>query len=145
MVRQYYSEPITKVSSTKSAEETAEAQQLVLDVMELTNLVSAAEAIAFARYLKLDLKQYFTLVNAAAGGSRQFLTKGLDIIEGRTGKNSETVNQAIARLEKAVQKARDLHCPLHLGSAAMNVLYLAKRAGFGAEGSTSVVNVFGSD
>lgn len=111
--------------------------------MELTNLVSAVEGIAFARYLKLDLKQYFTLVSTAAGGSRQFLTKGLEIIEGGVGKNTETISQAIARLEKAVQKARDLHCPLNLGSAALNMLYLAKQAGFGEEGSTSVINVFG--
>lgn len=112
--------------------------------MELTNLVSAAEGIAFARYLNLDLKQYFTLVSTAAGGSRQFLTKGLEIVEGRIGANAETVNQAIARLEKAVQKARDLHCPLNLGSAALNVLYLAKQAGLGDKGSTSVINVFGN-
>jgi 3-hydroxyisobutyrate dehydrogenase len=51
MVRQYFAEPITKVSSTKSDEETAEALQLVLDLMEVTNLVAAAEAISFARYL----------------------------------------------------------------------------------------------
>ena len=40
MVRQYYSQALTKVSSTKSTEETADAQQLVLDLMELTNLVA---------------------------------------------------------------------------------------------------------
>lgn len=144
MVRQYYAEPILKVSNTKSVEENAEAQQLVLDLMELTNLVAAAEAIAFARYLKVDLKQFFTLVSDAAGASRQFMTKGLEMIEGRAGETttSETVNGAIARLEKAVQKARDLHCPLHLGNAAMSVLFMAKRAGLGAQGSTSVIHVF---
>lgn len=147
MVRQYYAEPIMKVSNTKSAEETASAQQLVLDMMEVTNLVAAAEAIAFARYLKVDLKQFFTLVSDAAGSSRQFMTKGLEMIEGRIGENagSETINGAIARLEKAVQKARDLHCPLHLGNAAMSVLFMAKRAGLGAEGSTSVIKVFGDN
>lgn len=144
MVRQYYPEPITKVTNTKSAEETAEAQRLVLDLMQLTNLVAAAEAIAFARYLKVDLKQFFTLVSDAAGASRQFMTKGLEMIEGRIGQNSETINDVIARLEKAVQKARDLHCPLHLGNAAMSVLFMAKKAGFGAEGSTSVIKVFGN-
>lgn len=134
-----------KVSNTKSAEDTAEAQQLVLDMMRLTNLVAAAEAIAFARYLKVDLKQFFTLVSDAAGASRQFMTMGLEMIEGRVGENAaaETIDGAIARLEKAVQKARDLHCPLHLGNAAMTVLFMAKRAGLGAEGSTSVIKVFG--
>lgn len=147
MVRQYYAEPITKVSNTKSVEETAAEQQLVLDMMEVTNLVAAAEAIAFARYLKVDLKQFFTLVSDAAGSSRQFMTKGLEMIEGRIGGNSglETVNGAISRLEKAVQKARDLHCPLHLGNAAMSVLFMAKRAGLGAEGSSSVVKMFGNN
>lgn len=136
-----------KVTNTKSTEETAEAQQLVLDMMELTNLVGAAEAIAFARYLKVDLKQFLTLVSDAAGSSRQFMTRGLEMIEGRSGENaaSETINGAIARLEKAVQKGRDLHCPLHLGNAAMSVLAMAKRAGLGAEGSTSVIKVFGDN
>ncbi|KAJ5880989.1 uncharacterized protein N7473_012042 [Penicillium subrubescens] len=143
MVRQYYSEPVLKVSNTKSTEENAEALQLVLDVMQLTNLVAAAEAISFAKYLEVDLKQFFTLVSDAAGSSKQFMTKGLEMIEGRIGQNSETVNDVINRLEKAVQKARDLHCPLNLGNAAMSVLLMAKRAGLGAEGSTSVIKVFG--
>ncbi|KAJ5826067.1 hypothetical protein N7474_003205 [Penicillium riverlandense] len=144
MVRQYFSEPIMKVACTKSAEETAESLQLVLDMMEVTNTVAAAEAIAFARYLKVDLMQFFTLVSDAAGSSRAFMTKGLEIVEGRVGQNTETVNDAIRRLEKAVQRARDLHCPLHLGNAAMNVLFMAKKAGFGAEGSTSVIKVYGN-
>ncbi|KAJ5629910.1 hypothetical protein N7528_003567 [Penicillium herquei] len=147
MVRQYFSESVMKVSNTKSAEETAEAQQLVLDMMELTNLVAAAEAISFARYLNVDLKQFFTLVSDAAGSSRQFMTKGLEMIEGRIGEvaGSETINDAIVRLEKAVQKARDLHCPLHLGNAAINTLFLAKRAGLGAQSSSSVIKVFGNE
>ncbi|KAJ5489201.1 hypothetical protein N7539_004091 [Penicillium diatomitis] len=143
MVRQYYSQPITKVNSSKSDEESAAALRSVLDVMQLTNLVAAAEAIAFAKYLKVDLKQFYTLVSDAAGSSRQFMTLGLEMIEGKVGKNSESVDQAINRLQKAVQKARDLHCPLHLGNATMNVLLMAKRAGLGADGSTSVVKMFG--
>ncbi|KAJ5160257.1 uncharacterized protein N7482_007261 [Penicillium canariense] len=146
MVRQYYSGPITEVvcTKTKSAEETAEALQLVLDMMQLTNLVAAAEAISFARHLNVDLKQFFSLVSDAAGASRQFMTKGLEMIEGRIGQNSGTVSDVVNRLEKAVQKARDLHCPLNLGNAALNVLLMAKQAGFGAEGSTSVIKVFGN-
>ncbi|CEJ58843.1 Putative Oxidoreductase, acting on the CH-OH group of donors, NAD or NADP as acceptor [Penicillium brasilianum] len=143
MVRQYYSEPITKVSNTKSTEENAEALQLVLDVMQLTNLVAAAEAISFARHLNVDLKQFFTLVSDAAGASRQFMTKGLEMIEGRIGQSSETVNDVVSRLEKGVQKARDLHCPLNLGNAALSVLLMAKQAGLGAEGSSSMIKVFG--
>lgn len=144
MVRQYFAEPILKVSSTQS-EETAEALQLVLDLMEVTNLVAAAEAISFARYLKVDLKQFYTLVSDAAGASRQFMTKGLEMIEGLgqgADGDSETLDEATSRLEKAVQKARDLHCPLHLGNAALSVLYMAKKYGLGVERSASMVKAF---
>ncbi|CAI7611136.1 unnamed protein product [Penicillium glandicola] len=145
MIRQYFAEPITEVSSTKSDEETAEALQLVLDLMEVTNLVAAAEAISFARYLNVDLKMFYTLVADAAGASRQFMTKGLEIIEGLgqgADGSSESVDAATSRLEKAVQKARDLHCPLNLGNAALSVLFMAKKSGLGAAGSASVVKVF---
>lgn len=118
--------------------------QLVLDLMEVTNLVAAAEAVAFARYLNVDLKQFYTLVGDAAGASQQFMTKGLEMIEGRIGVGSETLDAATARLEGAVQKARDLHCPLNLGNSALNVLYMAKKSGLGAEGSSSVVKTFGN-
>lgn len=146
MVRQYFGEPITKVSTQPGKDEEASKNlQFVLDLMEVTNLVAAAEAIALARYLNVDLKQFYTLVSDAAGASRQFMTKGLEIIEGRIGDaaGSETLDAVTSRLEQAVQKARDLHCPLNLGNAALNVLFLAKRSGLGAEGSTSVVKVFG--
>lgn len=140
MVRQYFSQPIGQVAAT--AADAQAAQELVLDLMRVVNLVAAAEAIAFARYLKVDLKQFHGLVAEAAGASRVFITQGLEMIEGRVGANAETVDAAVARLEKVVQKARDLHCPLHLGNAALSVLLLARRAGLGGEGSTSVIKVW---
>ncbi|KAK9856723.1 hypothetical protein MYU51_000597 [Penicillium brevicompactum] len=140
MVRQYFGEPIMKVSAQGEPKDL----QLVLDLMEVTNLVAAAEAVAFARYLNVDLKQFYTLVGDAAGASRQFMTKGLEMIEGQIGVGSETLDAATARLEGAVQKARDLHCPLNLGNSALNVLYMAKKSGLGAEGSSSVVKTFGN-
>ncbi|EAU31852.1 conserved hypothetical protein [Aspergillus terreus NIH2624] len=140
MVRQYFAQPIGQVAAT--AADAPAAQELVLDLMRVVNLVAAAEAIAFARYLKVDLKQFHGLVAEAAGASRVFITQGLDMIEGRVGANAETVDAAVARLEKVVQKARDLHCPLHLGNAALSVLLLARRAGLGGEGSTSVIKVW---
>ncbi|KAJ6006119.1 hypothetical protein N7451_004063 [Penicillium sp. IBT 35674x] len=145
MVRQYFSKPLRDVSNTKMLDNEADLRQLVLDMMEVTNLVAAAEAIAFARYLKVDLQQFFGLVSNAAGSSRQFMTRGLEMIEGNIDMQpgSEKINDAILRLERAVQKARDLHCPLHLGNAALNTLFLAKRAGFGDESSVSVMQIYG--
>ncbi|KAJ5802709.1 uncharacterized protein N7503_005159 [Penicillium pulvis] len=145
MVRQYFSKPLRAVSNAKMLDNEADLRQLVLDMMEVTNLVAAAEAISFARYLKVDLKQFFGLVSNAAGASRQFMTRGLEMIEGNIDMQpgSEKIDAAILRLERAVQKARDLHCPLHLGNAALNTLFLAKRAGFGDESTVSVMQIYG--
>lgn len=147
MVRQYFTTPIASV--TVSAEDQSAALQLVLDLMQGVNLVAAAEAVAFARYLKVDLAQFYDLVSAAAGASKVFITKGLEMIKGQIGEEapagSQTVDEAIAKLEAVVQQARDLHCPLHLGNAALNVLFTARRHGLGAEGATSVIKLFGKD
>ncbi|RJE22886.1 hypothetical protein PHISCL_04782 [Aspergillus sclerotialis] len=147
MVRQYYPDSITKVSASKSEEEKAAALQLVYELMMAINLCAAAEAVSFARYLKVDLSQFYNLVSNAAGASRVFIKGGLEMIEGRIGTNApsgyKTVDDVIRRLEEVVQKARDLNCPLHLGSTALNLLLLTKRAGYGKEASTSVIKVFG--
>ncbi|KAJ6102854.1 Oxidoreductase [Penicillium sp. IBT 16267x] len=145
MVRQYFPKPVRDVSNTWTLDEEADLRQLVLDMMEVTNLVAAAEAIAFARHLKVDLQQFFGLVSNAAGSSRQFMTRGLEMIQGNIDMQpgSEKIDDAILRLERAVQKARDLHCPLHLGNAALNTLFMAKRAGFGGESSVSVMQIYG--
>ncbi|KAE8154470.1 NAD binding domain of 6-phosphogluconate dehydrogenase-domain-containing protein [Aspergillus avenaceus] len=148
MVRQYYPSPITSVT-TPTTEYQATALQLVLDLMLGINLVAAAEAVTFARYLNADLAQFYGLVRDAAGASKVFVTKGLEMIEGRIGEKapaaSQTIDEAISRLETAVQKARDLHCPLHLGNTALNTLLMVRRAGFGNEAATSVVKVFGPE
>ncbi|KAE8396012.1 NAD binding domain of 6-phosphogluconate dehydrogenase-domain-containing protein [Aspergillus alliaceus] len=147
MVRQYYPSPIASV--TAATEDPSDALQLVLDLMLGVNLVAAAEAIAFARYLKVDLAQFYDLVSAAAGGSKIFNTKGLEMIQGQIAEKaptgSQTIDEVISKLETVVQKARDLHCPLHLGNAALNVLFTARRAGLGREGATSVIKVFGQE
>ncbi|PWY79312.1 6-phosphogluconate dehydrogenase C-terminal domain-like protein [Aspergillus heteromorphus CBS 117.55] len=147
MVRQYYPTPIKDVTPASLANEDPEAAtQLVLDLMQGVNLVAAAEAIAFARSLGVDMAQFFELVSDAAGGSKIFVTRGLEMIEGRIGaetlSGTQTVDEVVSRLERVVQKARDLHCPVHLGNAALGVLLMAKGKGHGGEGSASVIQVY---
>ncbi|RDW78856.1 NAD(P)-dependent oxidoreductase [Aspergillus mulundensis] len=146
MVRQYYARPLSEASVSPAADAEA-ATELVLDLMRGVNLVAAAEAVAFARHLKVDLSMFHTLVSQAAGGSKIFIEQGLEMIEGRIGDKapagSESVDQVAAKLETVVQKARDLHCPLHLGNAALNVLFMTQRHGSGAQSSTSVIRVYG--
>ncbi|PYH49598.1 NAD(P)-dependent oxidoreductase, partial [Aspergillus saccharolyticus JOP 1030-1] len=147
LVRQYVSGPVMKVDASGLGEEDKEERtRLVLDLMAAVNLVAAAEAVAFARFLGVDLRQFYELVSDAAGGSRLFITHGLEMIEGRVGEKApagaETVDSLVQRLARVVQRARDLHCPLHLGNAALGVLLMAKRAGLGGSSSTSVVGMY---
>jgi 3-hydroxyisobutyrate dehydrogenase len=144
MVRQYYAKPLSDVTPCTDAEA---ATELVLDYMRGVNLVAAAEAVAFARYLNVDLSMFHALVSQAAGASKIFIEQGLEMIEGRIGDQapagSPTVDQVATKLEAAVQKARDLHCPLHLGNEALNLLFMAQRHGWGNQSSTSVIRVYG--
>ncbi|KAL4807875.1 NAD binding domain of 6-phosphogluconate dehydrogenase-domain-containing protein [Aspergillus unguis] len=146
MVRQYFPKSLSEVSTSVDTD-TATATELVLDFMRSVNLVAAAEAVSFARHLNVDLPQFHGLVAQAAGASKVFITQGLEMIEGRVGDKapagSATVDQVAAKLETVVQKARDLHCPLHLGNAALNVLFTAQRHGQGESSATSVVTVYG--
>lgn len=138
MVRQYYPTPIANVSGTK---DTA-SLDLILDLMQGINLVATAEAIAFARHLKTDLAQYYHLVSNAAGASRVFNEKAWEMMDGSKAGGGRSLDEAIETLEAVVQKARDMHVPLHLGNAALNVLLLARRRGLGSGASTGVVQVY---
>lgn len=143
MVRQYFPTPIADVASPADID-TESAFQLVLDLSLGINLVAAAEAIGFALHLQTDFPQFYDLVSNAAGGSRVFNEHANEMRDGlgEKGTTGETLDEAIARLEKVVQKARDMHVPLHLGNAALSVLLLARRRVDGGVPSTGVVRVF---
>lgn len=140
MVRQYYPTPIANVSGT----EDSASLDLILNLIQGINLVTAAEAIAFARNLQTDLAQYYHLVSNAAGASRVFNEKAWEMMDASKAAGGQSLDEAIEKLETVVQKARDMHVPLHLGNAALNVLLLARRRGLGSGASTGVVQVYDS-
>lgn len=143
IVRQYYPHPITNVSCTASPEDKSAAVQLVHDLLIGINLVAAAEAVGFARHLQVDFGQFYDLVSNAAGASRVFNEKAKEMTGDGSGSGSgQSLDEATAKLETVVQKARDMHVPLHLGNAALNVLFLARRRGVGESASTAVMQAF---
>lgn len=141
IVRQYYPHPIANVSCTVSPEDKSAAVQLVHDLLIGINLVAAAEAVGFARHLQVDFGQFYDLVSNAAGASRVFNEKAKEMTGDGSG-SGQSLDEAIAKLETVVQKARDMHVPLHLGNAALNVLFLARRKGVGESASTAVMQAF---
>ncbi|OJD15342.1 hypothetical protein AJ78_04387 [Emergomyces pasteurianus Ep9510] len=147
-VRLYYRDPITKAEAKAALNPESNAAALKIIVGLLTNihLVAAAEAVSFARLLKVDLQQVYAVVNAAAGASKMFETRGPEMMAGLKdesgSRSTKTVNEAIAELAEAVQAARDLYCPLHLGNAALNMLYLAKKQGLGEKTDSHILRVY---
>lgn len=107
------------------------------DLLLGINLVAAAEAVGFARHLQVDFGQFYDLVSNAAGSSKVFNEKAKEMAG-----SGESLDEAIVKLETVVQKARDLYVPLHLGNAALNVLFLARRRGVGETASTAVMRAF---
>ncbi|EQL35309.1 3-hydroxyisobutyrate dehydrogenase, variant 2 [Blastomyces dermatitidis ATCC 26199] len=150
LVRLYYRDPITKADPKASLNPERNAAALKLIVYLLTNihLVAAAEAISFARLLKVDLPLVYDVVNAAAGASKIFKLRGAEMMSGLTGGvdgdggKRKTINEAIAELAAVVQGARDVNCPLHLGNAALNILYVARKQGLGEEADSHVLRVY---
>ena len=105
--------------------------------MKAVHLWAAAEAIAFAKHLKIDLGQFYELCVDAAGGSAQFRDVGPAMIHilgsksasagepPRVQKSGRKLKQVADSLDEVVLRASKLQAPLHLGSAARNLIMLA--------------------
>ncbi|OAX81557.1 hypothetical protein ACJ72_04101 [Emergomyces africanus] len=147
-VRLYYRDPITKAEPKASlnSESNAAALKIIVDLLTNIHLVAAAETISFARLLKVDLQQVYAVINAAAGASKMFEIRGPEMMAELKGefdsRSTKSVNEAAAELAAAVQAARDLCCPLHLGNAALNMLYLAKKQGLGEKTDSHILRVY---
>jgi 3-hydroxyisobutyrate dehydrogenase len=142
----YTSDSLVSVKCTLSPEETARRLKMVTTLMQYTNIVAAAEAVAFAKYLNVDMKQFFHLVINAAGGSRMFntlgVTMGQGITTGEAPQGTLRIDNIINDLSAIVQEARDLYTPLHLATEALNQYIFAQRRGWGGEAATSIIRVW---
>lgn len=146
LVRMYTPDSLVSVKCTLSPEETARRLKMVTSLMQYTNIVAAAEAVAFARYLHVDMKQFFDLVINAAGGSKMFNTLGVimgqGITTGEAPKGTLRIDDVVKDLSAIVQEARDFYTPLHLATEALNQYTFAQTRGWGAEAATSIIRMW---
>lgn len=149
MVRMYFPDPILSVKTKhKSPEETANICK-VIDLMKFTNICAAVEAIAFAKYLRVDMDQFYDLVTGAAGNSHIFTAIGAKMIP--TPELEEhmadipRIDEVVQQFTPIIQLARDLHCPLSLGTEALNQFLFAQRRGLGSEKCTRLLSLWDSD
>ena len=127
------------------AQNTSHTPEIIVKLIQTIHLVAAAEAIAFARHLKVDLAQFYSLVNDAAGASSMFKTIGAKVMgiePDMTTTSYDKLSDVIEDLSSAVQVARDSLCPLYLSNAALGILLVAKRRGWGSEGPESVIKYY---
>jgi len=139
MVRLYYPESLSSVSTTTTSPSKLsiqEREQLVLDLLSAVHLVTAAEALAFTHHLGLDVQQYFDLCADAAGASWSFRALGPSIMGLLTGSAPPAISSSVKKvslderiegLGKVLAEAKNVGCPIYLGSEAMSALALARR------------------
>ncbi|KAL1956171.1 hypothetical protein VTO42DRAFT_7606 [Malbranchea cinnamomea] len=159
MVRLYSPEPIAKIAS---ASRDAEKIGLVVSLLRNIHLAAAAEAISFASFLQADMAQFYELVNAAAGGTAMFRSRGPEMIAlsatasssssssikpavngtAAASESSRTLDDAVEELAVVVQRAREVNCPLHLGNAVLSILLAAKRRGYGGLSDSHVIRMW---
>jgi 3-hydroxyisobutyrate dehydrogenase len=161
MVRMYFSDPILSVKTKhKSPEEVTNICKAIdlmkftnickaIDRMKFTNICAAVEAIAFAKYLRVDMDQFYDLVTGAAGNSHIFTAIGAKMIP--TPELEEhmadmpRIDEIVQQFTPIIQLARDLHCPLSLGTEALNQFLFAQRRGLGSEKCTRLLSLWNPD
>lgn len=146
MVRVYYPEPLSTVKASSDEEDKL---NIVLNYYRIIHLLSAAESLAFADHVSLPLPQLLALANDAAGGSAMFRKYGQAIADLLQGDKASTdpekaqewnVDEMIDALEKVLDTAKEVKCPLFLGAAAYDILIALRRRGGGKGGEASVVS-----
>jgi 3-hydroxyisobutyrate dehydrogenase len=152
MVRVYYSAPLSEIEASSDHEE--EKLGIVLNYYRVIHFLSAVESLAFANRVSLPLAQLLTLANDAAGGSAMFRKYGQAIANvlqksnDSTGQENEqlwSIDQMIEVLEKVLDAAKAVKCPLFLAAAAYDILLALRRQGKGSSGGANVVSWWKSE
>lgn len=123
--------------------------KLVIALLTNIHLCAAAEAISFAQHLNVDMAQYQKLVNAAAGSSAMFRMKAMEMVgvnssDTKNGAyaSSRTIDETVRDMVDVIQEARNVNCPVHLASEALNLLLMAKRKGLGEKSDSHIIRVY---
>jgi 3-hydroxyisobutyrate dehydrogenase len=125
VVRLWTAEPVTKIQSDLSAEDKEAKLQMVVDLVTVLHIVSAAEAICLTKHFDISLSQFYDLASNAAGGSTMFNELGsqmISILEGKEDGSGKVLGGYMEALRKVVNEAQTVKCPLYLGNAALNLM-----------------------
>lgn len=125
IVRLWTPDPVSSIQSSLSTEEKQQKLNLVKDLLKGIHIVAAAEALSLAKHVNIPLPQIYELAKDAAGGSKQFEEFGpklLPILEGQSDGNGKVLETYVERLQKALDEAQAIKCPLYLGNGALALM-----------------------
>ncbi|TQW10401.1 3-hydroxyacid dehydrogenase/reductase [Cordyceps javanica] len=115
--------------------------QLVHDHLMGVHVVAATEAMGLAARAGLNTSQIYNIIVKAAGHSTAFETRAKKMLTGDWTPGS-TLNQTADKLAKVLDRARDLHFPLPLASAAEQLYIMASSLGHGAADDSAVIRAY---
>ncbi|PNS14645.1 hypothetical protein CAC42_1667 [Sphaceloma murrayae] len=103
------------------------SKETVDDLLAGIHLAASVEAMAFCKALGMDRRMMFEIISKAAGWCRVFTTYIEAMLEGDewTLKRCRGADEVRARLEKAVDRCRQIGFPCQMGSTALQQYYLA--------------------
>lgn len=128
IVRIWTSGAVASLQSVSTAEDDGAKLEMVVDLLVGIHLVAAAEAISLAKHVGIPLAQLYKLTCDAAGSSFVFRDLGgklIQIVAGHAEDSGDVVKETTQRLQRVIDEAQAIRCPLYLGSGALNLLHQA--------------------
>ncbi|KAH8807329.1 3-hydroxyisobutyrate dehydrogenase [Xylogone sp. PMI_703] len=158
LVGLYYPDPITSAKDSANTRSTKPADNdplgaasnsslssvdLVLRLHKIIHILACAEAVAVVHGLGVDFDTFFRLSTNAAGASRMLQRYAQSMYEflttGKESGDGENISDLVRDMQLILKDAKQVGCPLYLGSQALDLLLLAQGNGFGRTGIASIV------
>lgn len=105
------------------------------------NMAAASEALVLGSKIGLDLNTMYEIIKNSSGRSFIIENKVPNFIQKRTFTGGFAVDLAYKDLGLAMETARQISMPVHMGSTAVQMFETARAKGYGKEDITSLLKV----
>jgi putative dehydrogenase len=118
-----------------------QAAKLVNQLLVVTHLVAAVEALLLGARSGVDPQQLYEIISTSVGNSRVFQTR-VPVILDRTFKTGGSVKILVKDARLVLQQGASAGTPLPLASAAQQVFEMARSVGLGEEDDASLAKLY---
>ncbi len=121
---------------------TGTVAKLVNNMMAFCNMAAAAEGLMLGVTAGLDPHKLVQVIASSSGNSNAFKMFSDRALKGQFSPPSFALDLAHKDLHLALELADELDVPLPAGSATHNLQRMARKMGFGADDSASILRVY---